>query len=434
MEPAPPESPADETLHRLQQAAFGYFLSHTNEDNGLVRDSSREGAPCSIAVVGFALSCYPVGVERGWIGRRAAAARVQKALRFFMDSAQSDHADSVTGYRGFYYHFLDMQTGERVWNCELSVIDTTLFVAGALTAAHYFSGADPVEAEIRSLADKIHRRIDFAWALDHETGAFVQGWRPEGGFIHYDWNGYSEAIILYVLAAAGLSREDAGRAYHAWTSCYQWENIYGSDVLYAGPLFIHLFSHAWIDFRGIADAFMAARGTDYFRNTTRTVGLQQTYCHLNPGEFAGYHEHSWGLTACDGPSGRLAMRSGASRDFYGYAARGAPFGPDDGTLAPWAPLACLPFAEEAALRCLTGRLRDFPEVLEQDRFRGSFNPSLPGDGAAGWVSPDCFGLDQGLVVMMIENHRSGLIWKLTRGAAVFRDGLRALGFGGGWLA
>src|SRR5699024_1354949 len=138
--------------------AFGYFLTHTDERSGLVRDSSREGAPCSIAVVGFALSCYPVGVERGWIARDAAADRVRKALRFFLDSAQSDRPDGVTGYRGFYYHSLDMATGERTWNCELSVIDTTLFVAGALTAAHYFDGTERVDTEIRALAEAIHRR------------------------------------------------------------------------------------------------------------------------------------------------------------------------------------------------------------------------------------------------------------------------------------
>ena len=128
------------------------------------------------------------------------------------------------------------------------------------------------------------------------------------------------------------------------------------------------------------------------------------------------------------------MRSGATRDFYGYAARGVPYGPDDGTLAPWAPLACLPFAEDASLRCLADRLRDFPETLDEGRFRGSFNPSLTGNGAAGWVSPDCFGLDQGLVVMMIENYRTGMIWKLTRGADIIRTGMKALGFRGGWLS
>lgn len=428
-----PDPHTEAVLDRLQKAAFTYFLTHVNEETGLTQDRSAAGAPCSIAVVGFALSCYGIGVERGWMARAAAASRARQVLRFFIDSVQADRPGGVTGHRGFYYHFLDMRTGERVWNSELSVIDTTLLLAGALTASRYFDRADPVEAEIRALYRQMIERVDFAWAQDN-GGAFVQGWSPEGGFIHYDWEGYSEAIIVYALAGGAQPQLDIAAAYQAWTRTYQWEEIYGTDILYAGPLFIHLFSHAWIDLRGVTDDFLGARGSDYFRNTTRAIGLQQTYCRLNPDEFAGYGEHGWGLTACDGPAGRLPMRSGATRDFYGYAARGVPYGPDDGTLAPWAPLACLPFAEDASLRCLADRLRDFPETLDEGRFRGSFNPSLTGNGAAGWVSPDCFGLDQGLVVMMIENYRTGMIWKLTRGADIIRTGMKALGFRGGWLS
>ena len=312
-----------QTLDRLQRDAFGYFLTFTNRENGLVRDRDNPDAPCSIAVVGFALSCYPVGVERGWIDRGAAAVLVRTTLRFFAGSAQGDAGHGVTGHRGFYYHFLDMTHGHRTWNCELSVIDTTLFLAGALTAALYFDQDDPVEADIRALADMLHQRIDFGWAQD-EGGTFVQGWTPEGGFIRYDWEGYSEAIILYALAGAQDDASGIRQAYRVWTSTYQWENIYDQQVLYAGPLFIHLFSQAWIDFREINDTYMAARQTDYFRNTVRTIRLQQTYCRLNPGEFAGYGDHCWGLTACDGPSGRLAMRGGKTRDFYGYSARGVP--------------------------------------------------------------------------------------------------------------
>lgn len=420
-------------LEALQRAAFDYFLTYGNEATGLIQDRSQKGSPCSIAAVGFALSCYPVGVERGWIDRTAAATRTQSALRFFANSTQGPQPAGVTGHRGFYYHFLDMQTGERAWSCELSVIDTALLVSGALTAALYFDGTSSVEAEIRSFAAEIYNRIDFLWAQDQQRGTFVQGWTPEGGFIHYDWEGYSEAIILYVLAGASPHSPDMARAYHAWTSTYQWEEIYGRDVLYAGPLFIHLFSHAWIDFRGISDPFMAARATDYFQNTVQAIQLQRTYCRLNPGEFAHYGENSWGLSACDGPSGRLAMRGGATHDFYGYAARGVPHGPDDGTLVPWAPLVCLPFSDEASLHCLGDTMRDFPETMSKGRIKASFNPSLPGHGASGWVAPDFVALDQGLIVLMIENYRSGMIWKLTRGAPLFRKGLQALGFSGGWL-
>ena len=153
----------EELLDRFQRAAFGYFLEQFNPENGLVADTSRAGAPASIAVVGFALSCYPVGVERGWMTRADAAARTLVTLRFFWNSLQSEQPDA-TGYKGFYYHFLDMKTGKRVWQSEVSLIDTTLLLAGVLTASVYFSEDTPSENEIRERADAIYRRIDWQWA------------------------------------------------------------------------------------------------------------------------------------------------------------------------------------------------------------------------------------------------------------------------------
>ena len=196
----PPAQSDEELLDRFQRAAFGYFLEQFNPENGLVADTSRAGAPASIAVVGFALSCYPVGVERGWMTRADAAARTLVTLRFFWNSPQSEQPDA-TGYKGFYYHFLDMKTGKRVWQSELSLIDTTLLLAGVLTASVYFSEDTPSENEIRERADAIYRRIDWQWARGGEATA-RQGWKPESGFLHYGWDGYNEAIILYVLGLA----------------------------------------------------------------------------------------------------------------------------------------------------------------------------------------------------------------------------------------
>ena len=188
----------DELLDRYQRAAFGYFLENVNPDNGLVADTSRPNSPASIAVVGFALSCYPIGVERGWMTRAAAKELTLAALRFFSASPQGS-GDEVTGHKGFYYHFLDMRTGLRVWRCELSMVDTALLLAGMLVAGAYFSGDNEQEAEIRQLAEAIYRRIDWRWAQD-EQGVIRQGWKPECGFLHYVWQGYNEAIVLYVLA------------------------------------------------------------------------------------------------------------------------------------------------------------------------------------------------------------------------------------------
>lgn len=425
------ETSDDTLLDRLQRAAFDYFLQAANPANGLIADNSRANAPVSIAVVGFALACYPVAVARGWLARTDAVQRSLAALRFFRDSDQSGSPEA-TGYKGFYYHFLDLHTGRRVWRSELSMIDSALLIAGALTANRYFDANSADEIELRKIVDVLFRRIDWPWAQDGgET--LKQGWKPECGFLHYGWEGYNEAIVLYVLALGSPTRPLEGDCYHAWTATYQWENLYGYDFLYGGPLFVHQFSHAWIDFRGIKDRFMREKRCDYFENSRRATLIQREYAKRNPHEFAGYDEHCWGLTACDGPSDESPGMIGEPRRLLGYAARGVPYGPDDGTVAGWASLASLPFAPDIALDAARSMHLRYPEMLPALRYASSFNPSLAGDDHRAWVSPGQFGLDQGIVVMMIENHRSGLIWRLMRDCSHIRDGLRRAEFRGGWL-
>ena len=419
----------DQLLDQLQKAAFNYLVEHADATTGLVADTSRKGSPASIAVVGFALSCYPVGVERGWITRTDAAIQTLKTLRFFWNSPQGAEAD-VTGYKGFYYHFLDMQSGRRVWNCELSLIDTTLLLAGILTAAAYFTAAIAEESEIRALAEELYRRVDWRWAQDgHET--LAQGWKPECGFFHSCWEGYSEATILYVLGLASPTFPLPANSFAGWTSTYQWESIYGYDFLYAGPLFIHLFSHAWIDFRGIQDEFMREKGCDYFENSRRAVAVQREYAARNPREFKGYGPNFWGITAGDGPGNKELRESGRDRRFFGYTDRGVPFGRDDGTIAPWGMLAALPFSPLSALTAIRQMMERYPDICVGHRMSSSFNPSLVDQG--GWISDGYYGLDQGIVVMMIENYRSGLIWKLMRSCPHVASGLRRAGFEGRWL-
>ena len=419
----------DRLLEQLQKAAFDYFVENVDAATGLVADTSRKGAPASIAVVGFALSCYPVGVERGWLARADAAAHTLNALRFFWNSPQGAAAD-VTGYRGFYYHFLDMRTGRRVWNCELSLIDTTLLLAGMLTAAAYFTGPIAAEAEIRELAEALYRRVDWQWARN--GGATVaQGWKPECGFLQSGWEGYSEATILYVLGLASPTFPLPADSFAGWTATYQWENIYGYEFLYAGPLFIHLFSHAWIDFRGIQDEFMREKGSDYFENSRRAVAVQREYAARNPHGFVGYGPNLWGITAGDGPGNEELRESGRDRRFFGYTDRGVPFGRDDGTIAPWGMLAALPFSPPSVLTAVRHMIERYPDICVGHRLRSSFNPSLVDQG--GWISEGYYGLDQGIVAMMIENHRSGLIWRLMRSCPQIATGLRRAGFAGGWL-
>lgn len=312
------------------------------------------------------------------------------------------------------------------------MIDTALLIAGALTAATYFTADGADEIELRALVETLYGRIDWQWA---QGGAATirQGWKPECEFLHYGWEGYSEAIVLYALALGSPTHALTADCYEAWTVTYQWENLYGYDLLYAGPLFVHQFSHAWIDLRGLQDRFMREKGCDYFENSRRATYVQREYARRNPNAFVGYDEDCWGLTACDGPSDERIEISNEPRRLFGYAARGVPYGPDDGTLAGWAPLASLPFAPDIALRAVRSMAARYPEMLPDQRYASSFNPTLIGPDQRAWVSPGHFGLDQGIVVMMIENHRTQLIWRLVRGCAHIANGLRRGGFRGGWL-
>lgn len=422
---------AEKTLLKLQKDTFSYFLVETNADNGLVPDNTREGAPCSIAAVGFALTAYPVGVERGYLSRVEAARRVLTTLRFFWHSEQSA-APTATGYKGFYYHFLDMRTGRRAWRCELSTIDTTLLLAGAFAVGSYFTSEAPNEAEIRALAEALYARVDWAWALNGGR-TVAHAWKPERGFLKSRWEGYCEALILYVLALASPAYPIPADSYQAWASTYRWKKIEGLEFLYAGPLFIHQFSHIWVDFRGIQDDFMRARGIDYFENSRRATYAQQRYAIRNPRKFAGYGEHTWGLTASAGPGPAQRTVNGVRRRFYDYKARGIPHGPDDGTLAPWAVVASLPFAPEIVRPSLEYFDETFPEMTSRYGFKCSYNPSFVDGNPKGWVSSGYFGLDQGPIVMMIENYLTGFLWRLMRECPHIVHGLRRAGFAGGWL-
>jgi len=422
----------EQLLDRFQRAAFDYFLKYYNPENGLVADTSRPGSPVSIAVVGMALSCYPIAVERGWLTRVDAAERALSALRFFWTSSQGEQSDA-TGYKGFYYHFLDMNTGRRVWQCEVSLIDTTILLAGVLTASTYFDANATEEIELRKHAQAIYHRVDWQWARGGEATA-RQGWKPEGGFLHYGWDGYDEAILLYVLGLASPTHPLPEDSFITWTRTYQWENLYDIEFLYAGPLFIHHYSQAWIDFAGIQDCFMREKKIDYFENSRRATLVQREYARRNPFDFAGYGKDCWGMSASDGPGDRAVSIDNRNREFLGYAARGAPYGPDDGTINPCSTLASLPFAPALAISALRHICTSYPEIVQDSKLPSGFNPTLPGSGPAGWVSEGYFGLDQGMIVLMIENFRSGLIWKLMRRCSYIEPGLCRAGFTGGWLS
>jgi hypothetical protein len=327
-----------------------------------------------------------------------------------------------------------MDTGRRAWESELSTIDSTFLLAGILSAAEYFDGGAREEREIRTLADQLYRRADWQWA-QNGGDTVTHGWRPETGFIPYRWEGYNEALILYVLGLASPTHPLPAESYAAWTRTYDWKTLYGHEFLYAGPLFIHQLSHMWIDFRGIQDEVMRAKGIDYFENSRRATYVQQQYAIHNPLNHRGYGENCWGITASDGPGPAILQIDAVERRFEDYTARGIPYGPDDGTIAPWAAVASLPFAPEIVLPALQHFNDAYPEMTSEYGFKCSFNPTFTaGDQQRrGWISKGYYGLDQGPIVMMIENYRTGFLWDLMKRCSYIREGLRRAGFRGGWL-
>ena len=434
--PPPPDSAqAAAFLDTLEARTFHYFWDLTNTTNGLVPDRSPTPSFSSIAAVGFGLTAYPIGVERGYITRDQARQLVVTTLRFFW-TARQDSTTAATGYHGFFYHFLDMNSGARYQQVELSTIDTALLLGGVLFCQSYFTDpTDTTEAQIRQLADSIYRRVDWQW-FSPRPPVVSLGWHPESGFLAYDWRGYNEAMILYVLALGSPTHPVDTSAWSQWTSQYQWGTFYGQTHLGFAPLFGHQYSHVWIDFKGIQDAYMRAHGIDYFENTRRATYAQRSYAAANPGAWTGYSDRIWGLTASDGPGDLTLTLGGRMRQFHSYFARGASFTEvqDDGTIAPTAAGGSIPFAPEIAIPALYAMRQTYGNALFSTYgFRDAFNPTFTQASAAGWFDVDYLGIDQGPIVAMIENYRTGLVWNTMRTNPYIVRGLCRAGFTGGWL-
>jgi hypothetical protein len=420
-------------LQRLQAKAFDYFRHETDPRTGLVADKTAPDWPASIAAMGLALASYPVAVERGLMPHAEALQRVLATLRFLRDSPQGPEPDA-TGHRGFYYHFLDMRTGRRAWQCELSTVDSAFLFAGMLAAAAYFTADTADERALRALAHALYARADWTW-VQAADGTLGHGWHPETGFLPYRWQGYDEGLLMYMLALGAPDHPLPPASYAAWASTYAWRREYDIDYLDCAPLFAHQLSHAWVDFRGIRDDAMRGKGSDYFENSRRATQVQQRYAIDNPLRFRGYGRHGWGITASDGPGPMVRTIDGIERRFYDYIGRGVPGGIDDGTLSPWAVVASLPFAPDLVLPTLHHYVHALG-LHDRHRygFRASFNQTFTdGSIGGGWESPYCFGINLGPIVLMVENHLTGLPWQWMRTCEPLVAGLQRAGFAGGWL-
>jgi hypothetical protein len=430
----------------IEHRAFNYFWELGRPGTGLVPDRWPTPSFSSIAAVGFGLTSYGVGAERGWISRDQAIGRTLATLRFFDGAPQGESASGMTGNHGFFYHFLDMDSGTRFGSNELSTVDTTLLLGGVLFAQSYFDGADPREAEIRALAERIYRRVDWTWPRPRAP-RIAMGWAPEHGMLDYDWSGYNEAQLVYILALGSPTHPVGRDAYDAWTSTYDadWGTFQGQEHLGFPPLFGHQFSQVWLDLRGVQDDYMRSRGIDYFENSRRATLSQRAYAIANPSHWKGYGADVWGLSASDGPVDATLDYEGTPRLFRTYSARGAgiEYVHDDGTIAPAAAAGSMPFAPEIVVPALQAmRARYGRQAFGQYGFLEAFNPSFDFkdvklhhgrivDGV--WVDGDWLGIDQGPIVLMIENYRSGMVWNVMRRNPHIVRGLRRAGFRGGWL-
>ncbi|HET7596376.1 MAG TPA: glucoamylase family protein [Burkholderiales bacterium] len=430
---------------QLEERTFRFFWDTADPVTGLVPDRYPTRSFASIAAVGFALTAYPVGVERGYITREEGRERVLKTLRFFRNAPQGTEATGTAGYNGFFYRYLDMKTGQRVGDIELSTVDTALLLAGMLFCESYFTGPEPEEAEIRQLVEEIYGRVNWRW-VQVRGAAISHGWTPESSFLEYDWRGYNEAMLVYILALGSPTYAVAPNAWNEWVREYDrlWGTLYGQTHLRFESHFGHQYSHVWIDFRGIGDPAIRKLGIDYFENSRRATYAQRAYAMANPMGWTGYGENVWGLTASDGSADLELPFAGQTRRFRTYYARGiGPHPVDDGTIAPTAAAASIAFAPEIVVPAIEEMYRRYGEqIYGKYGFYDAFNPSFDYDvplqhgrriPGFGWVDGDYIGIDQGPILAMIENYRTDLVWRVMRRNPHIRRGLTRAGFAGGWL-
>lgn len=392
-----PQVLSDEALLDLiQRQSFEYFIHESNPETGLVKDkannfySGQTISSASIAATGFGLTAFPVGVSRDWIDIGTARERTRRTLEFFLNHAPHQH--------GFFYHFLDSNTGKRAMRSEVSPIDTALFLAGALMAAEYYE--DPV---IRDLTEQIYARVDWRWMLNGGK-TLALAWSPEQGFSKHRWDHYSELMIMYLLAIGSPTHAIPASS---WKEIRRPAGSYADyRVIQQAPLFTHQYSHIWIDFKDKNDGF-----ADYFQNSVNATLANRAFAVEHAKAFKSYGPDSWGLTASDGPGG--------------YRAYGAPPGwsEHDGTVAPTACGGSIVFTPKESIACLRYFYeKKHAELWGNYGFADAFNEDK------NWVSKDAYGIDQGPIVLMIENYRTGLIWNTLKKNVYLQEAMKAVGF------
>ena len=362
-------------LKKIQKDSLQYFLAQTDPESGLTKDSSRPGAPASIAATGFALASFAIGSANGWLSYREAYERITRTFDTLEQSA--------AGEKGFYYHFLDAKTGRRIWNSEISSIDTALLIAGALLAASYFNGTG---LEIR--AKRLYERIDWDW-MRNGTFLFSHGWKPNGGFLPYYWDMYSEHLILLALALGSQTHPVPDQMWKEWKR--DTDSYNGSEIVYSytGSLFTYQYTQAFIDFRNLNDG-----NINYFENSKKATLINRDFCASHQNEYASYQNNIWGLSACLGPDGYKAYGSEPG------------IGLHDGTIASYAAISSIVFTPSESLAVVRKLYEQHGEQLYGELgFKDSFNLDR------NWWAHESLGIDQGIIVLMLENLlNNGAVW------------------------
>jgi hypothetical protein len=383
----------DRLLDEIERRACGYFFEQADPDTGLVLDRAGLHTPyspaaCSIAATGFGLSAMCIADQRGYLDRPVALERVLRMLRFLKDGAAREH--------GFFYHFLHSHTGERIWNCELSSVDTTWLLCGVLHCRAYWE-----DAEIRSIASELLDRVDWPWMLS-DANTLTHGWTPEVGFLPYHWDSYSELLAMYLLAISSQSHPIPKSAWDAWKRpLVDFEGIFYIDS--ATPIFVHQYSHAWFDFRRRTDRY-----ADYFHNSQRATEAHRRYCIQLSTRYPAYGPDMWGVTASDSPRG--------------YRIWGSTGSPPDGTLVPCAAGGSLVFLPGPCGTVLENMVRAYgSKVWSKYGFVDAFNPQT------GWYSQWVLGIDLGIMLLMAENARTNSVWDLVMSTREAKYGMDAVG-------
>ncbi len=431
-------------LDDVERRSFHYFWDLADPNTHLIPDRAPTPSFSSIAAVGFGLTAYGIGAERGYVTRTSAAQRTLATLQSMLAMKQGPDPRGVSGYKGLFYHFLDMKSGERFETVELSTVDTALLVAGALFAQSYFDRDDPTEKAIRDDAEQLYGRIDWTWEQVRPP-AISMGWTPEQGFHTYDWRGLNEAMIVVLLALGSPTHPVDPSAWAEYHKTDRWDTFYGQPHFTFPPLFGHQYTQVWIDMRGIQDPVIKVHGIDWFENSRRATQAQHAYAIDNPGKWRDYGENIWGLSACDGPMDATVTIDGRPRTFHSYWGRGADAGDvrDDGTIAPTAAASSIAFAPELAIPAISEMTHRYGDNLYSTYgFLDAFDPTLRTTEQLkhgrvvpdqGWFDVDYLGIDEGPIVAMIENYRSELVWKVMRKNVHVIAGLKRAGFTGGWL-